>query len=116
MKEILAVVEDAFYCAPPPPKYSSNASRASPMNTSNSFRDWQNSDLFVRKVSVEKGSTDIVVTPPYSYISPGRNARTKKILIVGDELFTFWTGRKKVGQTLDAFGYKNQIFFAKFDL
>lgn len=79
-------------------------------------REWGNNDLIIRKVGRGKDWTDIVVTPPHSYVSPEWEARTRKILVLGDKIFAFWTGRKKVGQTLDAFGYKNQIFFAKFDL
>jgi hypothetical protein len=77
---------------------------------------WANNDLELVTVSPGGGRRDEVVTPAASRVSYGYRAITKRLLIVGDELFIFWTGRRKVGRTLDAFGYKEQIFWAEFDL
>ncbi len=71
---------------------------------------WANSDLFVRSVEGDTVGELLRLTSPLSFVS----SQSEPSLSCSREgLFAFWSGRKKVGKTVDAYGHSTQIFFHK---
>jgi len=73
---------------------------------------WADSDLFVQSVSArpareEPAEDPLRLTPPRSLVS----AQSEPALLCeGGTTTVFWSGRKKVGKTPEAYGYPTRIF------
>ena len=70
---------------------------------------WANSDLFLALIKNHKKEETVLLTPPLSYISSNKHAIS--ITELGDDIYIFWSGRKKVGKGVHQYGAPVEVFF-----
>lgn len=70
---------------------------------------WANNDLFVSTIVKTPEAMTSLVTPALSYVNG--NGSAISVHIMADQRFIFWSGRKKVGKSVQQYGFPVEIFY-----
>jgi len=71
---------------------------------------WANNDLYFARFGASDREEQRL-TPPLSFVSA--EPESISINAAPDQIYVFWSGRRKVGETLDQYGFPTEVFYTK---